>query len=515
MEAGPHEPELRVWPVKSLRRRGYHRAVNWTVDVPIDQLPELPALPEDLRHRLDAALSKPALQQPSWDADQAKAMRTVLESVPPITVPTEIENLKVQLAAVARGEAFLLQGGDCAETFVDNTEPHIRANIRTLLQMAVVLTYGASMPVVKVARIAGQYAKPRSSDTDALGGLKSYRGDMVNGFAPRCRRARSRPVAPGTGVRECQCRDEPGAGADHLRYGIAAEGARLEPRIRPHLAGGGARYEALAGEIDRGLRFMSACGVDDRNLQTAEIFASHEALVLDYERALLRLSTEFEEPRLYDLSAHYVWIGERTRQLDGAHIAFVETIANPIGIKIGPTTSPELAVEYVEKLDPHNQAGRLTLVSRMGNQKVRDALPPIIEKVQASGHQVIWQCDPMHGNTHESSTGYKTRHFDRIVDEVQGFFEVHHALGTHPGGIHVEITGENVTECLGGAQDISDDDLAGRYETACDPRLNTQQSLELAFLVAEMLRGLAPASSATRAGCCRASTRRRRPSRSA
>ncbi|PRC44222.1 3-deoxy-7-phosphoheptulonate synthase class II, partial [Mycobacterium sp. ITM-2017-0098] len=251
----------------------------------------------------------------------------------------------------------------------------------------------------------------------------------------------------------------------------------------------GARYEALAGEIDRGLRFMSACGVDDRNLQTAEIYASHEALVLDYERAMLRMDAEaVGGPKLYDLSAHYVWIGERTRQLDGAHVAFAEVIANPIGVKIGPTTSPELAVEYVERLDPRNEAGRLTLVSRMGNHKVRDVLPAIIEKVQASGHQVIWQCDPMHGNTHESSTGYKTRHFDRIVDEVQGFFEVHHSLGTHPGGIHVEITGENVTECLGGAQDISDTDLAGRYETACDPRLNTQQSLELAFLVAEMLR---------------------------
>ncbi|GAS93325.1 3-deoxy-D-arabino-heptulosonate 7-phosphate synthase aroG [Mycolicibacterium canariasense] len=461
--------------------------MNWTVDVPIDQLPDLPPLPEDLRHRLDAALAKPALQQPSWDAGQAKAMRTVLESVPPITVPSEIESLKVQLAAVARGEAFLLQGGDCAETFVDNTEPHIRANIRTLLQMAVVLTYGASLPVVKVARIAGQYAKPRSSDIDALG-LKSYRGDMINGFAPD---AAVRDHDPSRLVRAYAN----ASAAMNLVRALTSSGMASLQKVHDwnrefvRTSPAGARYEALAGEIDRGLRFMSACGVDDRNLQTAEIFASHEALVLDYERALLRLSTEFDEPRLYDLSAHYVWIGERTRQLDGAHIAFVETIANPIGIKIGPTTSPELAVEYVEKLDPRNEAGRLTLVSRMGNQKVRDALPPIIEKVQASGHHVIWQCDPMHGNTHESSTGYKTRHFDRIVDEVQGFFEVHHALGTHPGGIHVEITGENVTECLGGAQDISDDDLAGRYETACDPRLNTQQSLELAFLVAEMLRG--------------------------
>ena len=465
--------------------------MNWTVDVPIDQLPALPPLPEELRHRLDAALAKPALQQPSWDVDQASAMRTVLESVPPVTVPAEIERLKSHLADVARGKAFLLQGGDCAETFVDNTEPHIRANIRTLLQMAVVLTYGASMPVVKVARIAGQYAKPRSADIDALG-LKSYRGDMVNGFAPdaavrqhdpsRLVRAYANASAAMNLVRALT---SSGLASLHAVHDWNREFVRTSPA--------GARYEALAGEIDRALTFMTACGVDDRNLQTAEIYASHEALVLDYERAMLRLDTgdpeaEDHTPKLYDLSAHYVWIGERTRQLDGAHVAFAEVIANPIGIKIGPSTSPELAVEYVERLDPNNEAGRLTLVSRMGNQKVRDVLPPIIEKVQASGHQVIWQCDPMHGNTHESSTGYKTRHFDRIVDEVQGFFEVHHALGTHPGGIHVEITGENVTECLGGAQDISDTDLAGRYETACDPRLNTQQSLELAFLVAEMLR---------------------------
>ena len=467
-------------------RPGYHGRVNWTVDVPIDQLPALPPLPTDLRDRLDAALAKPAAQQPSWDPAQAKAMRKVLESVPPVTVASEIERLSDQLAAVARGEAFLLQGGDCAETFTDNTEPHIRANIRTLLQMAVVLTYGASLPVVKVARIAGQYAKPRSSDTDALG-LKSYRGDMVNGFAPqasvrehdpsRLVRAYANASAAMNLVRALTAS---GLASLHLVHDWNREFVRTSPA--------GARYEALASEIDRGMRFMAACGVNDRNLDTAEIYASHEALVLDYERAMLRLSEDFGEPRLYDLSAHYIWIGERTRQLDGAHIAFAEVVANPIGVKIGPTMTPELAVEYVERLDPHNKPGRLTLVSRLGNHKVRDLLPPIIEKVQATGHQVIWQCDPMHGNTHESSTGYKTRHFDRIVDEVQGFFEVHRALGTHPGGIHVEITGENVTECLGGAQDISDTDLSGRYETACDPRLNTQQSLELAFLVAEMLR---------------------------
>ncbi|TSE01202.1 3-deoxy-7-phosphoheptulonate synthase class II [Skermania sp. ID1734] len=461
--------------------------MNWTVDVPIDRLPELPPLPEEMRRKLDTALARPAAQQPTWPAGQAAAMRTVLESVPPITVPQEVEDLQRHLAEVARGEAFLLQGGDCAETFADNTEPHIKGNIRTLLQMAVVLTYGASMPVVKLARIAGQYAKPRSSNTDALG-LPSYRGDMINSLVPE------ESVRAHDPSRLVRAYANASAAMNLVR---ALTGAGLADLHKVHdwnrefvtQSPAGARYEALAEEIDRGLRFMDACRVTDPNLQTVQMYASHEALVLDYERAMLRLAeTATGEPALYDLSAHFLWIGDRTRQLDGAHVAFAELLANPIGLKIGPSTTPEQAVEYVERLDPTNKPGRLTLVSRMGNSKVRDLLPPIIEKVQATGHQVIWQCDPMHGNTHEASTGYKTRHFDRIVDEVQGFFEVHRALGTHPGGIHIELTGENVTECLGGAQDISDVDLSGRYETACDPRLNTQQSLELAFLVAEMLR---------------------------
>jgi 3-deoxy-7-phosphoheptulonate synthase len=349
-----------------------------------------------------------------------------------------------------------------------------------------VLTYGTSMPVVKLGRIAGQYAKPRSSDTDAAG-LPSYRGDMINSLMAT---PDARVHDPSRMIRAYA---NAGAAMNLLRALTSAGMADLHRvhdwnkdfvRISP----AGERYEALATEIDRGLRFMSACGVDDHPLRTVEIYASHEALVLDYERAMLRLDTMSGTPKLYDLSAHFLWVGERTRQLDGAHIAFAELLANPIGLKIGPSTTPEMAIEYVERLDPENTPGRLTLISRMGNSKIRDVLPPIVEKVTASGHHVIWQCDPMHGNTHESSTGYKTRHFDRIVDEVQGFFEVHRALGTHPGGIHIELTGEDVTECLGGAQDISDTDLAGRYETACDPRLNTQQSLELAFLVAEMLR---------------------------
>lgn len=466
----------------------YSERVNWTVDVPIDRLPELPPLPAELRRRLDEALSRPALQQPSWDPEQAANMRTVLESVPPICVPAEVEELRLRLAEVARGEAFLMQGGDCAETFADNTEPHIRGNIRTLLQMAVVLTYGASLPVVKVARIAGQYAKPRSADVDSLG-LKSYRGDMVNSLVAD---AGLREHDPSRLVRAYAN----ASAAMNLVRALTSAGMadlhKVHDWNREFVAQSpaGARYEQLAAEIDRALAFMKACRVNDPNLSSARLYASHEALVLDYERAMLRLSEHpvTGDPVLYDLSAHFLWIGERTRQLDGAHIALAELISNPIGLKIGPGTTPDQAVEYVERLDPNNEPGRLTLVARMGNQKVRDVLPPIIEKVQATGHQVIWQCDPMHGNTHEASTGYKTRHFDRIVDEVQGFFEVHHALGTHPGGLHIELTGENVTECLGGAQDISDLNLEERYETACDPRLNTQQSLELAFLVAEMLR---------------------------
>ncbi len=462
--------------------------MNWTVDIPVDTLPQLPPLPTELRAALDDALARPAAQQPDWpDADAVRNVRTVLESVPPITVPSEVDRLRENLAAVARGEAFLLQGGDCAETFVDNTEPHIRGNIRTLLQMAVVLTYGASMPVVKVGRIAGQYAKPRSSATDALG-LPSYRGDMVNSLVTT---PEARVADPSRMIRAYA---NAGAAMNLVRALTSAGMADLH---KVHdwnkdfvlTSPAGARYEAMAAEIDRGLRFITACGVNDPSLHSTELFASHEALVLDYERAMLRLDTTGETPRLYDLSGHFVWVGERTRQLDGAHIAFAELLANPIGVKIGPSATPEQVVEYVERLDPHGIPGRLTLISRMGSRRVREALPPVVEKVTASGHQVIWQCDPMHGNTVESSTGYKTRHFDRVVDEVQGFFEVHHALGTYPGGIHVEITGEDVTECLGGAQDISDADLSGRYETACDPRLNTQQSLELAFLVAEMLRG--------------------------
>ncbi|HWT22830.1 MAG TPA: 3-deoxy-7-phosphoheptulonate synthase class II [Solirubrobacteraceae bacterium] len=457
--------------------------MTWTVDVPETGRPAPPPLPHPLSAAVAEALARPAVQQPSWpDRDYVERVRALLETVPPIAVPTEVDRLQARLGTVARGEAFLLQGGDCAETFADNTEAHLRGTIRTLLQMAVVLTYGTSMPVVKVGRIAGQYAKPRSSETDAVG-LPSYRGDMINALEPT---AEARRADPGRLVRAYAN----AAAAMNLTRAIT--GAGLADLHHLHewnmdfvrRSSAGERYERVATEIDRSLRFMSACGVDDSSLRTVELFASHEMLVLDYERALLRP----EGDRLYLLSAHQVWIGDRTRQVDGAHVALAALVSNPVGVKIGPSATPDEVVGLVERLDPERVDGRVTVVSRMGNDLVREHLPPIVEAVSRTGRRVVWQCDPMHGNTEESPSGHKTRHFDRIMDEVEGFFEVHQQLGTHPGGIHVEHTGEDVTECLGGAQMISHSELASRYETACDPRLNTQQALELAFLVVEMLR---------------------------
>ena len=459
--------------------------MNWTFDIPVETLPSLPPLTPVLRSALDDALARPAAQQPNWpDPEYVGRIRALLEAVPPITVPTEVDKLQEGLGAVARGEAFLLQGGDCAETFADNTEDHLRGTLRTLLQMAVVLTYGTAMPLVKVARIAGQYAKPRSSDTDATG-LPSYRGDMVNALEPT--EAGRRPD-PGRLIRAYAN----AAAAMNLTRAITSAGLADLHRLHEWnmdfvaASNAGARYEQVASEIDRSLRFMSACGVDDSSLRTVAMYASHEMLVLDYERSMLRL----EDDRLYNLSAHQLWIGDRTRQLDGAHVALAALIANPIGIKIGPSTTPDEAVALVERVDPDRVDGRVTLVSRMGNEHVRDLLGPIVDAVGRSGHKVVWQCDPMHANTEESPSGHKTRHFDRIVDELTGFFEVHRRLGTHPGGIHVEHTGEDVTECLGGAQEISHDELGSRYDTACDPRLNTQQALELSFVVVEMLRSV-------------------------
>lgn len=461
--------------------------MSWTIDIPKDVLPDLPPLPGDLNEQFQDALSRDAKQQPSWDPNQAQYVRKILESVPPVVLGPEVEELKAQLADVANGKAFMLQGGDCAETFESNTEPHIRANVRTLLQMAAVLTYGASMPVVKLARIAGQYAKPRSSDLDA-NGLPNYRGDIVNGVEPTEEARRHDPA------RMVRAYANSSAAMNLVRALTASGTADLHNindwnREFVTNSPAGARYEALGREISRSLAFMDACGVRDDNLRTSNVYASHEALLVDYERAMLRLAADSNgDTRLYDLSAHQLWIGERTRGIDDFHVNFAALISNPIGIKLGPTTTPEEAVAYADKLDPDRIPGRLTMVIRMGQDKVREVLPGIVKAVEASGHKVVWQSDPMHGNTFTSSNGYKTRHFDKILDEVQGFFEVHRELGTHPGGIHIELTGENVTECLGGAQDITDVDLPGRYESACDPRLNTEQALELSFLVAEMLR---------------------------
>jgi len=431
----------------------------------------------------------PAAQQPAWpDHDVLTRVVTELSSSPGLVVPDECDTLRDRLAAVSRGEAFLLQGGDCAETFAGVSAVQVRDKLRTILQMAVVLTYAASVPVVKVGRMAGQYAKPRSADVEAITGLPSYRGDAVNELTA----------------------DETARVPDPTRMLRAyAASAMTLNLVRAYTRGGladlravhdwnqdfvrrspaGQRYERVAREIDKALAFMRACGIDldrEQSMHGVEFFASHEALLLDYETPLTRYDDE--RAASYDLSAHMVWIGERTRALDGAHVAFAAGIANPIGVKLGPSVSPDDAVALAERLDPQRIPGRLTFITRTGAQRVRDVLPALVEKARAEGLVVTWVCDPMHGNTVTSPSGYKTRHFDDVIDEVRGFFEVHHSLGTYPGGVHVELTGDDVTECLGGAHDLVDDDLAGRYETACDPRLNTGQAIELAFLVAEMLR---------------------------
>jgi 3-deoxy-7-phosphoheptulonate synthase len=428
---------------------------------------------------LDAWRELPKVQQPTWpDTAALDEVYRTLSVRPPLVVANEVDQLRERLAAVARGEAFLLQGGDCAETFATATQADIAGKVRVLLQMAVVLTYGASMPVVKLGRIAGQYAKPRSSDLDASG-QPSYRGDMVNELdgerTPDPRRILQAYSSAASTLNLVRAYAGGGLASLEKVHAWNTEFARSTET--------GSRYEKLAAEIDRAVHFMKACGVNDAALDSVELYAGHEALILDYERALTRI----ENGRAYDLSGHFVWVGERTRQIDGAHLDFVSRIANPIGVKLGPSTTPEFAAELVERLDPHAEPGRLTLITRMSNSKIRDTLPPIVEKVTSTGRQVVWQCDPMHGNTEETSGGIKTRHLDRIIDEVDGFFDVHAELGTHPGGLHVELTGDDVTECIGGTAELTADDLGRRYETACDPRLNIEQSLELAFRVAERL----------------------------
>ncbi|MEE1793173.1 3-deoxy-7-phosphoheptulonate synthase class II [Streptomyces sp. BE308] len=430
----------------------------------------------------------PAAQQPEYpDSEALRDALADLASYPPLVFAGECDQLRARLGAVAKGEAFLLQGGDCAEAFDAVSADHIRAKLKTLLQMSAVLTYAASVPVVKVGRIAGQYSKPRSKPTETRDGvtLPTYRGDSVNGFAfteeariPNPDRLKQMYHASASTLNLVRAFTTGGYADLRQVHAWNQDFVKSSPS--------GQRYEALAREIDNALNFMKACGTDPAEFKAVEFYSSHEGLLLDYESALTR--TDSRTGELYDTSGHMIWVGERTRQMDGAHIEFASKIRNPIGVKLGPTTTVDEALGYIERLDPEREPGRLTFIVRMGADKVRDKLPDLVEKVTASGATVVWVTDPMHGNTFEAASGHKTRRFDDVLDEVKGFFEVHKGLGTHPGGIHVELTGDDVTECVGGGHEIFVDDLHQRYETACDPRLNRSQSLDLAFLVAEMYR---------------------------
>lgn len=429
----------------------------------------------------------PQMQQPSYpDPAAVAAVVSRLRGLPPLVFAGECDDLRDKLAAVADGRGFLLQGGDCAETFAGVNADNIKGKLRVLLSMAVVMTYAAQVPVVKVGRIAGQYAKPRSKDTETRNGvtLPSYRGDAVNGFefTPESRTHDPRrllQIYNSSAATLNLVRAFVKGGFADLR-GINAWNADFVRNSNVE-----ARYEALAHEIESALAFMIACGVDDEQLSTVDFYASHEALLLDYEHAMTRIDSRSQLP--YDTSGHLLWIGERTRQPDGAHVAFMRRVNNPLGIKLGPSTSGEDAVLTAELLDPDRIPGRITFITRMGAGNVREKLPPIIDAVESTGRKVVWTCDPMHGNTFESANGFKTRSFVDVCAEVNAFFDVHEEMGTWPGGVHVELTGDDVTECLGGVDALDEADLANRYETACDPRLNRNQSLELAFMIAERL----------------------------
>jgi 3-deoxy-7-phosphoheptulonate synthase len=430
----------------------------------------------------------PALQQPLWpDHSRLETAVRGLEGLPPLVLAAECDQLKERLASVACGEAFLLQGGDCAETFAGTTTEGIRGKFRTLLQMAVVLTYAASVPVVKVGRMAGQFGKPRSAATEVRDGveLPVYRGDAVNGIEFT---AATRTPDPGRLLDAYHCSSATLNLCRSLASGGYADLRQVHAWNQDFVASSpaGQRYEQLADEIDRAIAFMRACGADPEQTRAVEFYSSHEALLLDYERALTR--TDVRSGRAYDLSAHLLWIGERTRALGGAHVEFARQIRNPVAVKIGPTATVPDVLALIEALDPDHEPGRLTLITRMGAGRIRQALAPLVENVAASRAAVVWVCDPMHGNTVEAASGHKTRYFDDVLDEVAGFFEVHRALGTHPGGIHIEFTGDDVTECIGGGHHIAESDLSHRYETTCDPRLNRGQSLDLAFCVAGLYR---------------------------
>lgn len=439
----------------------------------------------------DSWRSRRALQQPDWpDEAELDAVLKTLSEVPPLVFAGEARALTSDLGRVCEGKAFLLQAGDCAESFDSFSADSIRERLRVILQMAVVLTYSAGVPAVKVGRIAGQFAKPRSAPTESVGDveLPSFRGHMVNdiGFV-----ADARVPDP---KRLLHAYNQSASTLNLLRAftkGGFADLTRVHQWNQEFVASSpqGRRYEQLADEIDRAMRFMKACDIDPSTvpgLHEVDFFTSHEALVLGYEEALTRRDSLTGD--WYDCSAHMVWIGERTRGLEDAHVEFFRGIANPLGCKIGPTATVEEVLGLCELLNPQRVPGRLTLIARMGADSVQEVLPSLLRATRDADHPVVWTCDPMHGNTFTAPSGRKTRHFDAILSEIAGFFAAHRAEGTWPGGVHVELTGDDVTECLGGAQDLLDDELGLRYETMCDPRLNGRQSVDLAFRVAELLR---------------------------
>jgi 3-deoxy-7-phosphoheptulonate synthase len=439
----------------------------------------------------DSWRAKPILQVPEYpDQVKLKNVERMLSGYPPLVFAGEARALKRQLAKVAAGEAFLLQGGDCAESFQEFHPDNIRDTFRVLLQMAVVLTFGAACPVVKVGRLAGQFAKPRSGDTETIDGVKlpSYRGDIINGIEFT---EESRIPDPD---RMVQSYNQSASTLNLLRafaQGGFADLHRVHQWNMGFVADGaiGERYKDMADRLDESLNFMAACGLTSETapqLRNTDFYTSHEALLLSYEEAMTRVDSLTGD--WYDTSAHMLWVGERTRQLDNAHLEFLSGISNPIGAKVGPTMKPDYLIQLMDRLNPENEPGRLTLISRMGANNVGDVLPALVRRVKEEGRSVVWSCDPMHGNTVKARTGYKTRHFNEIIREVEGFFAVHNAEGTHPGGVHFELTGQDVTECVGGAQAITEADLSSRYHTHCDPRLNGRQALELAFAFADRLK---------------------------
>lgn len=432
----------------------------------------------------------PALQQPTWPNEEAvNKVLTNLSDLPPLVFAGEIRALKKQLAKAVTGEAFLLQGGDCSEDFSKVTAPKIRELLRVILQMAVVLTYAGGKPVIKVGRIAGQFAKPRSSDTETIDGLElpSYRGDMVNmaEFAKEARTPNPKYMLKGYNMAASTLNlvrafTRGGFGSLHRVQAWNQEFVAQSPM--------GRSYDRLAKQIDQTLNFMDTIGIvaDSPLITQTQLFTSHEALLLQYEEAMTRVDSITGGN--YDCSAHMVWIGERTRQVDGAHVEFLRGVLNPIGIKIGPTANIDEVKRLCTILNPENEPGRITLITRLGNKVIEKALPPLLREMKREGQNIVWSCDPMHANTYTASSGHKTRNFNDILSEVTCFFEIHWAEGTIPGGVHFEMTGEDVTECTGGARNIVDEELANNYLTTCDPRLNAEQSLEAAFQIADMIR---------------------------